>query len=123
MPFPRSQIDCLITLPLGIPFLPILVAILIQPKADDVVNSADSVDIVEMANGMVARKAEIATEIGNRVHALSTKLTAILQTIAENRNAPWREGTAEGSMSVLATSVGFQSIQKLIVLARTLSGS
>lgn len=73
-----------------------------------------------MPNGMVAGKAEIATEIGNRVRALITKLTGILQMIAENRNPPWREGTAEESMSVFATSVSFQSIRKLIVSARTL---
>ena len=86
-----------------------------RAEAEDVVAVVDAVDT---ENAVKAVKAEIATDMGNRVSAPIAKLTAILQMHAENGNALRREETAEEAMSAFATSAGFQTISKSIVSPR-----
>jgi hypothetical protein len=75
------------------------------------VKGKDAVDAVDMEKAV---KAEIATEMGNRVSAPIAKLTAILQMHAENGNALRREEIAEETMSAFATSTGSQATSKSI---------
>jgi hypothetical protein len=75
-------------------------AIVAGAEAEDAVDAVNAVDTEK------AVKAEIATDMGNRVSAPIAKLTAILQMHTENRNALRRQETAEEMMSAFATSVG-----------------
>jgi len=116
-PSPRSHDDFLNTPPQGLPSSPNVAAIVARVKAEDVVDAVDTVDAEK------AVKAQIATEIGNRVSAPMAKLSAIPQMHAGNENTLQREKTAEEVMSAFATSADSQTISKSIVSPRNVYGS
>ena len=83
----------------------------------------DAVDVVDMVDMERAVKAEIATDMDNRVSAPIGKLSAILQMHAENGNTLSSEKTAEQVMSAFSASVGCQTISKSMLSYRNVSGS
>ena len=108
-PSPQSHDDFLNPPPQGLLSSPNVAAIMARAKAKDavdVVDAVDAADAVDAVDTEKAVKAEIATDMGNRVSAPIAKLTAILQMHAENGNALKREEIAEETMRAFVTSAG-----------------